>query len=919
MVPKKFHIIFFIMIWNFSIGQQYIKYGISEGMPSNRVYRITQDKNGFIWAITDRGMARFNGKDFKVFNTRNGLPTNDIWDIKVDGDNKIWFFSKSSTLGYIDGETVHTFPTCQPNKVLYPASNSMYYGTVVFGNNSDWYFFENGCWEMLQNVKDDSPFAKLHRKSMKYTQESEFKNYSFSRMRNKDSILFMLSLEGYTAINLNTEKKYVRNFKEAVGKTNPFFVRNHYINDEIQITGFDFVAKLDNEYSIETLVKIPPELKAYFSMIDRSGNIWCATYAQGIYKLPQVKREVNYTLLDQKVDKLKKVGSKIIANVYNQGVYEYDTLNLAFRPLMPDKKFTYSVAYIDSLKSYFFNSETKNIRIGQDNVPMELSTLYTSLRNLIYFNGYLYANHSGGALKIVPSTFETVKQYALYGIVDILDFKDSIIMGTSNGLMILKNEKIQKIPLNDSLLKKPILDIVKVSDSLLLANTDGYGSYLTDLRSTWPLQKSEYLSVESAFVDKETIWLASEKGILKYIKNGQEFEFSDILDENDGLPSKKVNSILKIGNNILVSTDNGVIILPMQPKDETQLLKIYVEKAQYNQEELSFEKPSVLYASNNSIDFSIATIDFSLSQPGLKYVYRLLPIQKEWIQTTSSSLNFSSLPPNDYTLELKAGELTNTAHFTILPLWWQIPLAKAMFWLVGLLCMGLILHYFRNREISRKTAKLTAQKKMAEYELYALRAQMNPHFVFNSLAAIQYYINNNDFETSEKYLVKFSKLIRQFFELSKEGEIALDTEIKLLRNYLDIEKLRFKEKLEYQIKLDPALNIQETTIPSMLLQPIVENAVNHGIFNKEKNGRIDLNFFKHNEKEFVVEIMDNGVGFVNSKKKLNRKINSSAVLQNRLSVLNRSKQWEIQYSHAELFPERTDVGNIAIFKIKKML
>ncbi len=105
----------------------------------------------------------------------------------------------------------------------------------------------------------------------------------------------------------------------------------------------------------------------------------------------------------------------------------------------------------------------------------------------------------------------------------------------------------------------------------------------------------------------------------------------------------------------------------------------------------------------------------------------------------------------------------------------------------------------------------------------------------------------------------------------------------------------------------------------MLLQPIVENAVNHGIFNKEKNGRIDLNFSKKDEKEFLVEIVDNGVGFTNSKKKMNGKVNSSEVLKNRLAVLNRSKQWEIQYSNAEVFPEKTDMGNIATFKIKKIL
>ena len=429
---------------------------------------------------------------------------------------------------------------------------------------------------------------------------------------------------------------------------------------------------------------------------------------------------------------------------------------------------------------------------------------------------------------------------------------------------------------------------------------------------------SEFLSVESAVANKDFIWLASESGILQYKKAGPDYQYTGTLNENDGLPSKKVNAILPVGDDLLVSTDDGVAILPRALYKQPQLLKIYVEKALFNQSPIPASEPAMRYTTDNSVDFSIATIDFSSAQNQLSYRYRLLPIQKDWTTTTASNLNFSNLPPDKYTLELKTRNLMETANFTILPLWWQRPLAKAVFWLAGISLLGGMLYYFRNKEVSKKTAKITAQKKMAEYELYALRAQMNPHFVFNSLAAIQYYINNNDFETSEKYLVKFSKLIRQFFELSKESEIPLETEIKLLKNYLDIEKLRFKEKLDYQIHIDSTLNLPETTIPSMLLQPIVENAVNHGIFNKEKEGKINLYFRSIDEQEFMVEIMDDGVGFSNSRKKPNGKVNSSAVLENRIAVLNRSKQWEIQFFNAEVFPEKIDTGNITTFKIKKV-
>ncbi|GAL82291.1 sensor histidine kinase [Algibacter lectus] len=163
---------------------------------------------------------------------------------------------------------------------------------------------------------------------------------------------------------------------------------------------------------------------------------------------------------------------------------------------------------------------------------------------------------------------------------------------------------------------------------------------------------------------------------------------------------------------------------------------------------------------------------------------------------------------------------------------------------------------------------------MSELQLKALRFQMNPHFVFNSLSAIQYYIGENNFEASETYLVKFSKLIRQFFELSKENEISLATEISVLNNYLEIEKLRFKEKLNFTINIDEKLDKESITIPTMLLQPILENAVNHGgVFNKMDNGLITLNFVNISPLAFKVEIIDDGVGFVNTKKGHTRKLN----------------------------------------------
>lgn len=208
---------------------------------------------------------------------------------------------------------------------------------------------------------------------------------------------------------------------------------------------------------------------------------------------------------------------------------------------------------------------------------------------------------------------------------------------------------------------------------------------------------------------------------------------------------------------------------------------------------------------------------------------------------------------------------------------------------------------------------LEHQQKSHTLELRALRGQMNPHFIHNSLNAIQYYIQQNDVESSENYLSKFSKLMRLFFEYSRRQSILISEEVILLENYLQIEKLRFEEKLTYKIIVDPKLDSDEEQIPSMMLQPIVENAVNHGLFHKKGNGYIKIEFRYIDETSFEVSILDNGIG-INKSLKMetsiikNRGQHSTSVLEERLKLLKESKQWNIDYSITDCSEKSTETG-----------
>ena len=195
--------------------------------------------------------------------------------------------------------------------------------------------------------------------------------------------------------------------------------------------------------------------------------------------------------------------------------------------------------------------------------------------------------------------------------------------------------------------------------------------------------------------------------------------------------------------------------------------------------------------------------------------------------------------------------------------------------------------YFRNKE---REKTLMLQKQLAEFEHKALHLQMNPHFVFNCLAAISSFIMQNGKEEAIKYLSKFSKLMRLTLEFSQESAISIDKEIEALQNYLELEQLRFNQKFDFKITKDPQIE-DDTAIPTLLLQPYVENAILHGVVPKEGKGSININFLQRNERLICV-IEDNGVG-----------INSSRELKKNSVSAHRSMALEISKKRLEMMEE----------------
>ena len=207
---------------------------------------------------------------------------------------------------------------------------------------------------------------------------------------------------------------------------------------------------------------------------------------------------------------------------------------------------------------------------------------------------------------------------------------------------------------------------------------------------------------------------------------------------------------------------------------------------------------------------------------------------------------------------------------------------------------------------------------MVELELKALRSQMNPHFIFNTLNSIQHYIAVNDFKSTNKYIVQFATLIRTILHLSEKNVITLQEEIDILTMYMDLEKMRFEEQFDYKIEYSDEVDIDYDEIPSMLLQPYVENAIWHGLMNKKGKGVIKIGISVDGE-YLCCSVEDNGIGRekaaqIKAKRNIQQKSIGMSVTKERLDLISDN---EVNVDTIDLYDEEGNAsGTKMVIRIK---
>jgi ligand-binding sensor domain-containing protein len=305
------------------------------------------------------------------------------------------------------------------------------------------------------------------------------------------------------------------------------------------------------------------------------------------------------------------------------------------------------------------------------------------------------------------------------------------------------------------------------------------------------------------------------------------------------------------------------------------------------------EKRIALRPNQRSLQIVFDVINYDMPENNLFY-YKLSTGPGGWTPVDNGRLSFNNLAPGEYTLTVRGGNKlaglftpTDTLVFTILPYWYQSSWFRA---LVILLLLALVTLVVRLR-IGRIRREAAFRQKIADTELQALRAQMNPHFIFNSLNSIENFIMKNEKWLASDYLNKFARLFRMILHSSRNELVPFSKDMEALQLYVDLERLRYNNKFVYQTDIDPVLTDGEYRVPSLLVQPYVENAIVHGLgLSTRDDGYVRVAATLNGE-YICYRITDNGVGRVRAREV--RRINNPnhrsvglAITENRINIFS---------------------------------
>jgi ligand-binding sensor domain-containing protein len=928
-----------------------------DGLPSDKVYMITTDYKGFLWCATDKGIAMYNGKVFTSFTTHDGLPLNDLWRLVPTPDGKVWYFGRGKELGYIENGQVKKFPA-EDGEMMNPVNFFVEDNQVGFFRQYDGFRLVDKKWRkksldesVIRQIKNYQKLGYMAYANPFHNITILFNGKEWIHCDNQLRIVNRVQVNNNEwqvthwsqiffheneMVYLGTPQKlYAYNYKShvftpidwngAIAENSGIVPLNFFVRDhQVGVTGINGMYYIkNNRLEASALPNHYLKGKMLISFArDLTGNIWVNTRNEGVFRIP-LAASTPRLFENKNVQKIAVLNNTLYAAVEGEGVYQW---NKGGEPQLCYAGHTYCYQ-LQPVKNTYMSVLTGGSMLIMDN-RCNLHHSDVSVDSIAYYGGKASffsgdTVYVAGASGIVIGNAKQNRKLGFVtcqGVYAITGYKNQIYLGTTSGLKTLQKNKLSET----GLLNQVSIKALEVWNRLLVIGTDGQGVYYYTGNLVRKFNRFQDLVIQDFFVDQRNrLWIATNLGVhgIEYDTENNSTHTYSIL-KSQGIISNTVNDLVVRGDTLYCATDKGLCYLNMRNIDYIYQPHIILKTIQVNDSlyPVTHDSISILHTGSNRISLGY-DIGFLSEHEQLTTYYRIEPLSDEWTKLNATYINLNNLQPGEYRIFLKVEGFNNNIDvqefvLIIRPRWYEKRPVIFFMFLGCLLLLGLIVFYIVNRMKKSYQRRYDLQKRMVDIELEALRSKLNPHFIFNTLNSIQYFLTHNDLEQSEKYLLLFSNHIRHVFDYSHVKNLPLDKEIQLIEDYLQIEMMRFDGKIVYHIQVDPRIDLTRSVIPSMILQPYVENALKHGLLPKPGDGVLNIEFRYITDDAYQVWIADNGKGI--NLVDYHRK-SSTGLIDDRIHLLNQNGEWEIMKEVGNLFSIENARGTFVqlTFKFKK--
>lgn len=917
-------------------------YAGEQGLPSNIVTEVLEDRLGFLWLATGNGLCRFDGYGFSNLHAGAGIPDANVLFLEEDQNGRLWFVTLERNVYYLENDRIRPYPgnariaQLTQNKgtphgfLVSPQGDSLFLAVGQSGilamdssGNARRQAPQMPANRILLEKDGQAILTQINRPTSSETPAGprfDFRTGAgsffcdFPRLKKGEP-------QGLVTVPVSENALLVSSGARI------FFVKDQSWEWYADLPGRPVHIALDDKgaiylsllnggglrryASLEALrrgvfTQYAPGLSARWWYAGRRGGWWISTQEQGVLYLPnplantftrfpglEQNRPYSLALRDDSTAFLGFGLGKVCRLNLRDGAVEA-------LPEVPLSNTLFDL-YFDTTSNRLWAATVyaqylENGRWTAPPFPQDRGIPASRIGP----GQRLCLSSQKGLIAIDPGSLEwrsSLGQKDNTGVLHALeDFSGLIWAATPAGLFRWDETGFSPPPLKHPFFSKALQHLALAPDSSLLFS-DGVDVFRWKNEDVRNLTREAGVSLQSVSGivadEKGRIWVNAADQLLLLAPDGE----SRFFNTAHGILPGRIKDMAYNAGMVWLLGDAGLTALP-DDLPPAQPAGVIIESLLVNGQSRTVKAGNRFSWGENDLSFRLLSLNFKTGEQ-TRYRYRLRP-GESWQETANRELRFPSLGEGSYRLELAAqNEDGAWGPALVFPFRVSPPFYRA-WWFFGslaalLLIGGFLIFRYRLREV-KKEASLREQ--ISALERSALQAQMNPHFIFNSLNSIQHFVLQNDKQKAGQYLASFARLVRDSLDASVEGKVSLEDEVRMLENYLSLEKMRFKDAFDYSVEVAGNTDPFDIEIPPLLLQPFVENAVLHGMKNASGQGFIRV-FFEEKDHALHITVEDNGPGLSAGAKNDSaeppaHKSVGMGITQKRLALLGGSDNFQIE-------------------------